>query len=105
MLHFGLIQVSGGPNFSPNYKAAGNIRGGEDCNVCRNFLQIGAPIAPRVGVLLIYSNCYFDNGAGSTLSRLLHSHYRTRTPEKYNRIRVKVTSGTEVASNYYLICR
>ena len=38
--------------------------------------------------LLIYSNCYFDNGP-----RLLHSHYRTHRTER-DRIRVKASAAS-----------
>lgn len=41
---------------------------------------IGVSIA-RVGALLIYSNCYFDN---APLPQLLHSHYRTREIQSHS---------------------
>jgi len=69
ILHvFGSVRISGEPNFSVSYKARSEILEGKIVTY-PVILYESAHRLHRVGVLLIYSNCYFDNGAGSALSR------------------------------------
>lgn len=93
--YFGLTQISSGTELFAELQGWSEILGGKIVT----YPVIFNELAHRLHELAYFWFILIAisiMGAGSALSQLLHSHYRTRTPEKYNRIRVKVTSGTEL---------